>query len=132
MLVLYWSLRYIRYLSETTQRLGGLFNNNQTGSKCGDLVRGGGGVDRNRGVRNTSRRSSGYTQVGVPSTERAAPSQQQQSSVTSVFGFWMLLQVLDKSRVVKVVARGTGRSVWLVQGSRGAPYLCLREYCSCR
>ncbi|CAN0418628.1 unnamed protein product, partial [Hapterophycus canaliculatus] len=42
------------------------------------------------------------------------------------------LQVLDKSRVVKVVARSTGRSVWLVQGSRGAPYLCLREYCSCR
>ncbi|CAN0424716.1 unnamed protein product, partial [Ectocarpus sp. 13 AM-2016] len=41
-------------------------------------------------------------------------------------------QVLDKSRVVKVVARNTGRSVWLVQGSRGAPYLCLREYCSCR
>ncbi|CBJ27713.1 conserved unknown protein [Ectocarpus siliculosus] len=42
------------------------------------------------------------------------------------------IQVLDKSRVVKVVARNTGRSVWLVQGSRGAPYLCLREYCSCR
>ncbi|CAM9509716.1 unnamed protein product [Scytosiphon promiscuus] len=42
------------------------------------------------------------------------------------------IQVLDKSRVVKVVARSTGRSVWLVQGSRGAPYLCLREYCSCR
>ncbi|CAM9186140.1 unnamed protein product [Ectocarpus sp. 4 AP-2014] len=40
--------------------------------------------------------------------------------------------VLDKSRVVKVVARNTGRSVWLVQGSRGAPYLCLKEYCSCR
>eukprot|EP00903_Cladosiphon_okamuranus_P018725 g17235.t3 len=42
------------------------------------------------------------------------------------------IQVLDKSRVVKVVARVTGRSVWLVQGSRRAPYLCLREYCSCR
>ena len=41
-------------------------------------------------------------------------------------------QVLDKSRVVKLVARDTRRSVWLVQGSRGAPYLCLREYCSCR
>ncbi|CAM9635898.1 unnamed protein product [Ectocarpus sp. 6 AP-2014] len=47
--------------------------------------------------------------------------------------FWCAIptQVLDKSRVVKVVARNTGRSVWLVQGSRGAPYLCLREYCSC-
>ncbi|CAM9727435.1 unnamed protein product [Pylaiella littoralis] len=40
--------------------------------------------------------------------------------------------VLDKSRVVQLVARGSSRSMWLVQGSRGAPYLCLREYCSCR
>lgn len=41
-------------------------------------------------------------------------------------------EVLDKSRVVKVVARESRRSVWLVQGSRGSPYLCLRQYCSCR
>lgn len=43
---------------------------------------------------------------------------------------WM--QVMDKSRVVRVRARDCGRTVWLVQGSRGAPYLCLGNYCSCR
>eukprot|EP00904_Undaria_pinnatifida_P010706 jgi/Undpi1/6766/HiC_scaffold_21.g09245.m1 len=42
------------------------------------------------------------------------------------------IQVLDKSRVVNVRARDSGRGVWLVQGSRGAPYLCLGSYCSCR
>ncbi|CAM9167915.1 unnamed protein product [Choristocarpus tenellus] len=42
------------------------------------------------------------------------------------------VEVLDKARVVEVKARASGRTVWLVQGSGGAPYLCLRQYCSCR
>ncbi|CAM9107371.1 unnamed protein product [Ectocarpus sp. 8 AP-2014] len=105
---------------------GGVDSGSASGS-CGGV-----GVAASPGI--TGGRDATAAAAAAAAAVAAAVSAAAQAEILKVLDFLFCSDrplVLDKSRVVKVVARTTGRSVWLVQGSRGAPYLCLRQYCSC-
>ncbi|CAM9779369.1 unnamed protein product [Ectocarpus sp. 12 AP-2014] len=105
---------------------GGVDSGSSSGSRGGAGVAGSPGI---AGGRNATAAVAAAEAAAAAVVAAAA-----QAEILKVLDFLFCSDrplVLDKSRVVTVVARNTGRSVWLVQGSRGAPYLCLREYCSC-